>query len=405
MRTDGKWTKFLKRLSPSELIKSRLQQSSVHFQVALQVLDLTPRNIRRIIETGYWMYRGGKTAKMPLFLHIEPTGVCNLKCTMCPRTESITRELRHMSFENFKTILDSVDPIFVAFVGFGEPLLNPCTLDMVRYAVKQGINTRITSNATMLNTRLSQRILDSGLHQIWFSVDSPTPENFERIRVGAKFESTMAGIKEFMQIRADNKSTIKVTVNFTITKENAHEVPQMVKFCHGNLKLLVTFANSYGYDIKEQHARRITASEAETYIEEGRKTAAQLGLVEVEHNLATILGDVRNPLKGTKRPCYFPYYVTAVSWDGKVNPCCLFYDYQMNLGNFENKSFDEIWNGKAYQGFRIHLKSHRNEINICRTCPLHDVSLHNIMSSIYKLPGAKFLTYEKYERIDRRLSP
>ena len=83
----------------SNLLKNKLQDSSQHFQVALQVLDLHPKNLKRIFETGYAMYRGTENAKNPLFLHIEPTGVCNLKCTMCPRTESITRDLRHMKLE------------------------------------------------------------------------------------------------------------------------------------------------------------------------------------------------------------------------------------------------------------------------------------------------------------------
>ena len=77
--------------------------------------------------------------------------------------------------------------------------------------------------------------------------------------------------------------------------------------------------------------------------------------------------------------------MVAVSWDGKVSPCCLFYDYQMDFGNTLENDFDEIWNGKAYQNFRINLKRKRESINICNTCTLSDVSLHNIMHKITTL--------------------
>jgi hypothetical protein len=76
----------------------------------------------------------------------------------------------------------------------------------------------------------------------------------------------------------------------------------------------------------------------------------------------------------------------------------------MNLGSFKDKSFDEIWNGKAYQNFRIKLKHHRPDIKICNTCLLNDISLHNMMSSISKIPGAGLLTQEKYEHIQREVS-
>jgi radical SAM protein with 4Fe4S-binding SPASM domain len=385
----------------SEFIKNKLQDSSQHFQVALQVIDLNPRKMKRIIETGFSMYRGTERAKNPLFLHIEPTGACNLKCTMCPRTESITRELRHMKFEVFKKICDNIDPIFIAFVGFGEPLVNPRTLDMVTYSVKKGITSRISSNATMLNSTLSHRIIKTGLHQVWFSVDSPTAENFEQIRVGAQFDKTIAGIKEFDEIRQKEKSKLVITVNFTIIKENAHEISKMVKFCHEHLHILPTFARGYGYDIEAQQNRALkNTPEIQSYLQEGVHLAAEYNMHQVARNLQTISNDLKNPLDG-RGPCYFPYYVVAVSWDGKASPCCLFYDYQMNLGNVAEKPFQEVWNGRAYQRFRMKLKTHRCDIKICNTCPLNDISLHNIMHKITKIPGAGLLTKEKYNYIDR----
>lgn len=385
----------------SELIKHKLQESSQHFQVALQVLRITPKNVKRIVETGFALYRGGEKAKNPLFLHVEPTGVCNLKCTMCPRTESITRDLRHMKFELFKKICDSVDPIFVAFVGFGEPLLNPQILEMVNYSVSKKITTRISSNATILNAERSRDIVRSGLDQIWFSVDSPSAENFEKIRVGAAFDKTIAGIKEFAAIAREEKSGIVITVNFTITRDNVHEVPRMVTFCHQVLNITPTFARGYGYDIQTQQNRALQNSpEVQKYLEEGIALAQEHKLEAVERNLCTILYDLKNPLDG-RGPCYFPYYVVAVSWDGKVAPCCLFYDYQMNLGNLNEMSFEEAWNGRSYQRFRMKLKTNRKDLNICNTCSLNDISLHNIMAKIYKVPGAALFTREQYKAIAR----
>lgn len=385
----------------SSFIKNKLQKSSQHFQVALQVIDLSPRKIKRILETGYAMYRGGKEARNPLFLHIEPTGACNLKCQMCPRTESITREMRHMSYDLFTKILDSVNPIIVALVGFGEPMVNPQTLDMVRYAVKKGVTTRISSNATLLNKKKSREIIQAGLHQIWFSIDSPDQVNFAAIRVGAQLDQVVQGIKEFIDISKELKSKIVVTINFTIFKENVHEIARMIKFCHEHLGVIPTFARGYGYDIDVQKNRALqNTGQIQQYLQDGIDEAQKNQMDQVVGNLETIKEDLLNSLDG-KGPCYFPYYVVAVSWDGKVTPCCLFYDYQMKLGDFNKKSFDEIWNGKAYQSFRMKLKTNRQDINICNTCNLNDISLHNIMHQISAVPGLNKLTKERYELINR----
>lgn len=382
-------------------IKARLQKSSQHFQVALQVMDFKPKHLKKMVAAGWAMYRGGKKAEKPVFLHLEPTGACNLKCQMCPRTESITRELRHMDMELFKKVCDDIDPVFIAFVGFGEPFVNPWLLDMVRYAVKKKILTRISSNATLLTLSRCEEILRSGLHQIWFSIDSPDAANFEKIRVGAEFKETIGGIKEFMRLREKFNSKIAVTINFTIIKENVHEVAAMVQFCHDELKATPTFARGYGYDIEAQKQRALQNSpETQAYLQKALDLARELKQEAVIQNLQTIIYDLKNPLDG-KGPCYFPYYTVAVSWDGRVSPCCLFYDYQMNLGRLKDKKFDEVWNGAGYQNFRMKLKRSRPDINICNTCSLNDVSLHNMMHSIRNIPGMSLLTKERYEYIDR----
>jgi radical SAM protein with 4Fe4S-binding SPASM domain len=136
------------------------------------------------------------------------------------------------------------------------------------------------------------------------------------------------------------------------------------------------------------------------FLDDGIRTAQELGLKDVAANLATIREDIKKPLDG-KGPCYFPYYALAVSWDGRVSPCCLYYDYQIDLGRLEDKNVDEVWNGPAFQKFRLDLYSRRSQISICQTCPLCDISIHELLVKIYGVWGMKFLTRNKYERIER----
>lgn len=383
------------------IVKRALQRSSQHFQVALQSLEFTPRNLRRMLQTGWATYRADASrAGMPLFMHVEPTAACNLRCTMCPR-EEMTRAKGHMDIETFRRAVDEVDPIELALVGFGEPLLHPRILDMVAYSVGKGVTTRISSNGTRLTPEMSRAIVASGLHHMWFSIDSPSKERYEAIRVGADFDATITAVKQFIAVRDAERSTLVVSVNYTITRENFGEVPAMVRFCHEELGAPPVFARSYGYDLEGKQALTLRLEPAiEEALLDGVRAAEEHGLPAVAHNLETIVADLRDPLDG-KGPCYFPYYAVAVSWDGMISPCCLYYDYQIGLGNLADGPFEDVWNGCGFQRLRERLAADRPSIHICDTCPLSDVSLHEIMARFQRIPGTRSLSRRRYGHIDR----
>ncbi|MBF0387041.1 MAG: radical SAM protein [Candidatus Omnitrophica bacterium] len=386
-----------------QFFRDRFQNSSVHFQVALQFFRFSPKAVWRSVVSGWKMYRGGKRAGKPVFLHLEPTGACNLQCQMCPRTTSITRDLQAMPFDLFTRIVREVDPLILALVGFGEPLLHPRLLDMVRYAVRRGITVRVSTNATLLTSEKAAGLLDAGLQQIWFSVDSPDPEHFESIRQGASFKDTMGNIKGFMAAVSQRRRPVAATVNCTLTARNVGEAAAMVRFCHDELKVKPTFARSYGYGLEAHSADLLQNTPAVRGALEAALTAAwEVGWKETALNLQTILVDLAAPLDG-KGPCYFPYYAAAVSWDGRLSPCCLYYDYQFKAGKIGPADFSSLWNGPEFQRFRQALLADRSAVPVCRNCPLSDVSIHNILHGISRAPLLGRFAGREYNFIDREI--
>ena len=51
-----------------------------------------------------------------------------------PRTDLLTRGKGNMDFGLYKKIVDAVNPVFLTLAQFGEPLLHPKIVEMVRYA-------------------------------------------------------------------------------------------------------------------------------------------------------------------------------------------------------------------------------------------------------------------------------
>src|SRR5262245_32003359 len=93
-------------------------------------------------------YRQKKVRNIPLpvRLWLEPTPYCNLKCPMCPQSDSVrikdvTKGKTLMDFDLFKKIIDeSADFIYdINLAHRGESTFHKGLADMIRYASEKGI--------------------------------------------------------------------------------------------------------------------------------------------------------------------------------------------------------------------------------------------------------------------------
>ena len=66
--------------------------------------------------------------------------------------------------------------------------------------------------------------------------------------------------------------------------------------------------------------------------------------------------------------CWKMWHSCVITWDGKVVPCCFDKDAKHQLGDLNEKSFHEIWNGEVYRNFRAAILRSRKEIDICSNC-------------------------------------
>jgi len=62
------------------------------------------------------------------------------------------------------------------------------------------------------------------------------------------------------------------------------------------------------------------------------------------------------------------WHSCVITWDGRVVPCCFDKDASHSMGELSEQSFEQVWQGKAYQNFRNALLISRSEIDICKNC-------------------------------------
>ena len=157
-------------------------------------------------------------------LYIEPTSACNLKCSMCFRNNWIDEKLGFMSDEIFGGVLTALNDITtiksVMFGGMGEPLLHKNIAAMLSLVKQKNIKTELLTNATMLNEKMAEELIETGLDMLWISVDGFDRSAYEKIHKGSEFDVIIKNIEYFNKI----KGNCKTGLTFVIMQDNIDEL-------------------------------------------------------------------------------------------------------------------------------------------------------------------------------------
>ena len=296
----------------------------------------------------------------PLFMQVEPTLHCNLKCRMCmnPSTE---RDKRHMGLDEFKGIIQKMPSVNkISLVGAGEPLLNPELFDMITAAKTRGILVGFATNGMLLNEDTCRKIADTTPDWINISVDSADKEMFESIREGANFNLIIENIVRLTRTSFRKKGP-DISIWFVLMKDNLGELPSVIRLAKkvGIKKVCAQMQHNWGVQ-SGVNAETVGIKNVISVIREAKKIAAEKS-VSFEY--------VNIPDSHTKRACKWPWKACYITAEGFITPCCLqgANPEIINFGNILNTAFDDIWNNQSYQDFRTKLKS-KTPPEICRGC-------------------------------------
>ncbi len=271
----------------------------------------------------------------PVEIWIEPTNYCNLRCKMCPQSGGLTREKGYMDFDLYKKIIDEVRgwrPIIKLFHS-GESLLHPKISDMISYTKSAGCYVMMNTNATLLNEKKAEEILESGLDEISFSFDGANKETYEKIRKNAKFDVTLKNIIFFLNLKQKKKVKLPLTTVAIIKMDDTEkEIEQFFK----------------KFDNLPVDIKRIQSLMDWT----GKKDVSG------------------NVFRGKEySPCKAPWTYLSILWDGRVVPCCMDFNALFVLGDVRKESVMEIWNGCKNKSLRRDILNEKvKNIELCKNC-------------------------------------
>lgn len=257
-------------------------------------------------------------------VYIEITNGCNLNCSFCIGNN---REVKFMSFEEFKTILKKIKPYtnYLYFHILGEPLLHPNINEFIDFACSNGFNVNITTNGYLINNIKYNK----NIRQINISLHS-----FD-IRYGISLEQYLSRIFDVISIMNNTYFSLRLWVNNKYCSQI---------FNYINSKYNVNI-DHFNFD-KFKICKNVFMSQSDEFL----------------------WPSLSNKYYNEKGRCYGLIHHIGILSDGTIVPCCLDSSGTVSLGNIFSDNLEDALNNdrviKIIDGFKKNYKCEE----LCRHC-------------------------------------
>ena len=260
---------------------------------------------------------------LPAIIEISESGMCNRKCSFCPRSdpeynhvnefisflliEKLGSELSHLNFENR-----------ILFSGFVEPLLDKKLYEKIKllknYLPKSKIE--INTNGDVLNKKRLIKLFENGLDVLLISVydSKEDADKFEKLCINSGLNENQYVIRH--RYYSEEK-------DFGITLSNR-----------------AGMMNNADFSIKS----------------------------------------LNEPLNS---PCYYPSYTFFLDYQGDVLMCPHDWGKKIILGNLNNERLIDIWFNKKSMSIRKMLNNSNRNFTPCNVCDVEGTFMGEKNSSYF----------------------
>ena len=150
---------------------------------------------------------------------------CNLTCLHCYSISTDKDFPGELSHAEVSTVMKDLKAygVPVLILSGGEPLLRPDIFEIANEAKAMGFYVGLSTNGTLIDAAMAKRIAAVGFNYVGISLDgiSKTHDLFRR-KEGA-FDLSLNAIRALRAI------DVKVGVRYTMTEDNAHDLPNLLE--------------------------------------------------------------------------------------------------------------------------------------------------------------------------------
>jgi len=284
---------------------------------------------------------------MPVSAGIELTNHCNLECPECLSGSGMMKRNRgYMDPDLFGRIIREMKPFLYSLNLYfqGEPMLHPHFFSFLRKS--RGMKIIVSTNGHFLSEENAEKIVKSGLNRLVISLDGMDQATYSAYRVNGDLEKVLEGIRNITGAKKKYHSSLKIEIQFLVNKNNEHQIPEAKKY-----------ASQMKVGLKLKSMQIISNNGFERWLPSMKKFRRY----EMKNKGYVI----KNALPDR---CARLWFNPVITWDGKVLPCCFDKDGEHVMGDLNEDTFKDIWNGPKYRSFRKSILTGRYMTNICRNC-------------------------------------
>ncbi|MBM3335783.1 radical SAM protein, partial [Candidatus Sumerlaeota bacterium] len=277
----------------------------------------------------------------PIIAWITPTSRCNARCRIClyHGTDRFSdSDFEHMRPEVYdrvrRELLPGLNEIYLS--GGGEPLLSPVTEQILDDALGSGKKCLVVTNGTIIKREYLERLVRVP-STIRVSVDGTTPQVFEYIRAGIKFDRVMEFLDTLKEIRARGAHpNFLLQISWVVTRSNLEQMTDCVELagrydvhqiCFGNFVLDGGRTDEFALTESLMTQPEVVLPHWQRAYERGRELNVHVWPMFFDSKEKERDGGGQpNPAlyDGVRiRQCPLPWWAVYVEVDGAVKPCCI----------------------------------------------------------------------------------
>ena len=292
----------------------------------------------------------------PVFIDMGLTKFCNINCCYCI---GVTQGMEKGTMIQEDALMRMVNDAWklgvkaIAFIGDGEPTLNPALYDVIDLAADRGVETAMATNGILINMDYKHMVLKKLIY-LRITIGAANRLSYGKIHQTSmkNFDRLVMKIRDL--VRARNLHSYKCTIGFqmVLVPENFDQVIPLAEL---GLDLGIDYLQvkqcsdtefkELGVDWKEYEKVQETLRSAE-------KLSTDSYQVQVKWKKLNILekdGELYREGFRKYDVCYGTPFMGQISGNGKVYPCGPFFGKDRFLmGDIHETSYYDIVKSDRY---------------------------------------------------------
>lgn len=335
-----------------------------------------------------WNLRVAKreAGKIPLNINVEVTTRCNLACTFCSHPSLTKEQTGDLPLELFRKVVEDSRSLggikAINLNGLGEPTLRKDLDEFISIGKMHGAEEVMfhTNGTQFASKQYIEALIDSGIDKIIVSVDSPDKNTYEAMRLikgswdskankyrdskrGSSHDLLISNVRRLINIaKSKNNNYPVIRVTCVLTDKTYPQMQEFKEFWINEGADLITYQDLTWHDKIEKEGHKMNAW-----------STSELSPIESEYEKLRDL-----PIEIKKKFVCPPLYQSAwIEFDGQVVPCS-HPDARLHMvmGNVQDSTLNEIWQGEKYEELRkMHESGEWSRHPICGRCEVPLIEL------------------------------